>query len=80
MLSSCYSRKPDENQKHDPSYESQLVFPSHPERRVISTKKTTDDAGRYEDGYEDYSERMLHLLWSIIGAIVVVFLVRLVGG
>jgi hypothetical protein len=30
----------------------ELVFPSHPERRVISTKKTTEDARRCEDGYE----------------------------
>ena len=29
------------------------VFPSDPERRGISTKKTTADARRYEVGYED---------------------------
>ena len=29
------------------------VFPSDPERRAISMKKTTEDARRYEVGYED---------------------------
>ena len=50
---------------------AELVFPSHPDRRVISTKKTTEDARRYADDYEDYSERMLHLLWSIIVGFIV---------
>jgi uncharacterized membrane protein YeaQ/YmgE (transglycosylase-associated protein family) len=36
-----------------------------------NTKKTTEEARRYEDGYEDLSNRMLHLLWSIIVGFIV---------